>query len=288
MKVALAYVPALHKGYLNFFNTLEKERVEKIYIVGDDILTAHEELDYLNRKDRLRALPTDTVIRAVQTMVDIPVEIADREVLNSLSAKGLEVYVPREDISSFLVKTYVSDAQIHFVDIFLRWHKENVGEDKVPEAVRKVKPDVFQKEVIEKISDAASVSFDWWRQIGGALIKDGKVLFTTHNEHLPEEQLPNIIGDTRALFKKGIHINYVTTAHVEIALIAEAARRGIVTENAELYVTDFPCPYCARAIAKSGIKTLYFLKGYAVLDGDDFLKDAGVEVIHLLATEKNY
>ena len=103
----------------------------------------------------------------------------------------------------------------------------------------------------------------------------------TYNEHMPEAQLPNILGDARSLFKRGIHVNYVTSAHAEGAAIAGAARRGISTEGAELYVTDFPCPYCARIIAKSGVKKLYFLKGYAVLDGDDFLKEEGIEVIRV-------
>ncbi len=96
---------------------------------------------------------------------------------------------------------------------------------------------------------------------------------------MPDEQLPNIFGDTRALFSKGDRIEYVTSAHAEVGVLGEAARRGIATEGAELYVTDFPCPYCARLIAKSGIKKLYFLKGYAVLEGDVFLKEAGVELI---------
>jgi len=56
---------------------------------------------------------------------------------------------------------------------------------------------------------------------------------------------------------------------------------GISTDGADLYVTDFPCPYCARIIAKSGVGRLYFLRGYAVLEGDDFLTDAGIEVYRI-------
>ncbi len=122
---------------------------------------------------------------------------------------------------------------------------------------------------------------DWWRQVGAALVKNGKVLYVTHNEHKPEKEMPNILGDTRALFKRGVNIEYVTSAHAEVVAIAEAAKRGIATEGAELYVTDFPCPYCARLVASAGIKKLYFMKGYAVLKGDEYLKEAGVELIHV-------
>ena len=102
---------------------------------------------------------------------------------------------------------------------------------------------------------------------------------------MPEPELPNIEGDARGLYKKGINVNYVTSAHAELNAIGQAARSGISTEGAELYVTDFPCPYCARLIAKTGIKKLYFLAGYAVIDGDEFLKEEGVEIIHVAQKE---
>jgi dCMP deaminase len=46
-----------------------------------------------------------------------------------------------------------------------------------------------------------------------------------------------------------------------------------------MYVTDFPCPPCAKLIAAAGISRLYFREGYAVLDGQDVLDAAGVEVV---------
>jgi dCMP deaminase len=45
-----------------------------------------------------------------------------------------------------------------------------------------------------------------------------------------------------------------------------------------MYVTDFPCPPCAKLIAAAGVKRLYFREGYAVLDGESVLEAAGVEV----------
>ena len=37
--------------------------------------------------------------------------------------------------------------------------------------------------------------------------------------------------------------------HAEARLIAAAAREGRATAGAVLYVTDFPCPPCAKLIA---------------------------------------
>ena len=139
----------------------------------------------------------------------------------------------------------------------------------------------FVSTTFHQVLEEATKSADWWRSVGVALVKDGEVIALAHNEHMPHEQLPNIFSDTRALFKKGININYATTAHAEVGVIAVAAKQGTSTEGAELFLTDFPCPYCARLIVKAGIKKIYFLKGYAVLEGDEFLKGEGVEVVQV-------
>jgi dCMP deaminase len=92
------------------------------------------------------------------------------------------------------------------------------------------------------------------------------------------------VGDPRSNFNKGVHYEISTAAHAEARLIARAAREGIATEGAVLYVTDFPCPPCAKLIAAAGIAKLYSRRGYAVLDGNDVLEAAGVEIalVHLV------
>ena len=48
-----------------------------------------------------------------------------------------------------------------------------------------------------------------------------------------------------------------------------------------MYMTDFPCPPCAKLIAGAGVAKLYFREGYAVLDGRDVLEAAGVEIVQV-------
>ncbi len=67
--------------------------------------------------------------------------------------------------------------------------------------------------------------------------------------------------------------------HSEAGAIAEAARKGISLEGADLYVTTFPCPPCGKLIAYSGIKRVFYKNGYGVLDSERILKDKGVEII---------
>ena len=80
-----------------------------------------------------------------------------------------------------------------------------------------------------------------------------------------------------------MHLELSLATHAEARLIADAARGGRATQGASMYVTDFPCPPCAKLIAGAGIATLYFRKGYAVLDGEDVLRAAGVDLVDISA-----
>ncbi len=279
LNVAVAYIPVLHKGYLDFLRTLDAQNITQLLLIGDDILTSYEELDYINRKDRLRALPEEELVNSVRAVTKLQVSILRREHAKTLDIE--RIVTPQEDINRFVVEALFPAASVTYVSVFLRWNKDNVGEDKIPVPSAPTLLNLFDQTLWKDVLVESVKSADWWRQVGAALVKDGEVVLVTHNEHMPEEEQPNIDGDTRSLFKKGININYVTAAHAEVVAIGEAARRGIATQGAELYVTDFPCPYCARLIAKAGIKKVLYLKGYAVLEGDEFLKGEGVELVQV-------
>jgi len=278
--IAVCYIPVVHKGYLNFVRECEARQVTTLYLVDLEFLRPEEEFDYLVRKNSLHALSTEEIKQALEQYTTIPIVILNHETLGEMSKNTDSVVLPREDLSTFLLEKYLLGRTVEFVDVFLRWNRENIGETKEP-GVLAVNLSEFVTSTFHQIVEEATKSADWWRSVGAALVKDGKVVALAHNEHMPHEQLPNMYGDTRALFKKGVNINYVTAAHAEVGVIAEAARQGISPEGAELFLTDFPCPYCARLVAKAGIKKIYFLKGYAVLDGDEFLKGEGVELVQV-------
>lgn len=280
-RIAIVYVPVLHKGYVDFFDMLAAQGVSTLYLISDEVLASYEAFDYLNRKDRIRAVPVPLMRELLLSRATLAVELFDTTTARTIAESGAEIHMPREDISRHIAEIYFPNTNIVYHDVFVRRHTENVGEDKIPDIENSISSSQLQKKIFGRIHEEAEKSADWWRQVGAALVVANEIVFIAHNEHMPDEQLPNMIGDARSLFKKGIHINYVTSAHAEISVIAEAAKRGIPTDGAELYVTDFPCPYCARAIAKSGIKKVYFEKGYAVLDGDIFLKEEGVEVVQV-------
>lgn len=278
--IAICHIPVIHKGYLNFVRTTEAKGVTKLFLVDLEWLCPVEEFDYLVRKNSLHALTAVEIQVALEQYTKIPVVILNDETMDEIVASTDSVLMPKEDISTFLAEKYLAGRDIEYENVFLRWNRENIGETKEPDVVASDLPD-FVATTFHQVLEEATKSADWWRSVGAAVVKDGRLLALAHNEHMPHEQLPNFYGDTRALFKKGININYVTSAHAEVGVIAEVAKQGISPEGAELFVTDFPCPYCARLIAKSGIKKVYFLKGYAVLEGDEFLKGEGVELIQV-------
>ena len=278
--IAVCHIPVIHKGYLNFVRICEEKGVTTLYLVDLEFLQPEEEFDYLVRKNSLHALTASDIKVALEQYTKIPVVILKEDTIEGLKATDGSVLMPKEDVSTFIKEKYLDVREVEWVDVFLRWNRENIGETKEPNVMASELSD-FAGTVFHQVLEEATKSADWWRSVGAAVVKDGKLLALAHNEHMPHEQLPNIYGDTRALFKKGVNVNYVTAAHAEVGVIAEVARQGISPEGAELFVTDFPCPYCARLIAKAGIKKIYFLKGYAVLEGDEFLKGEGIELIQV-------
>jgi dCMP deaminase len=278
--IAVCHIPVIHKGYLDFIRTCEARGVMTLFLVDLAFLQPEDEFDYLVRKNSLHALSSLDIKHALEQYTNIPVVILDTTTIGDAQGGSDEILMPYEDISTFLAERYFAGRTIVYENVFLRWNRENLGETKEPDVAATDLP-AFVATTFYQVLEEATKSADWWRSVGAALVKDGEVVALAHNEHMPHEQLPNFFSDPRALFKKGININYATSAHAEVGVIAEAARKGISPEGSELFLTDFPCPYCARLIAKSGIKKIYFLKGYAVLEGDEFLKGEGVELIQV-------
>ena len=105
------------------------------------------------------------------------------------------------------------------------------------------------------------------------------MLDAAHNEHRPTEYSPYLNGDPRNDFSRGVHMELSTAIHAEALLVGRAARTGVALAGADLYVSTFPCPACARLVAEAGFRRCFFAGPYAVLDGDDVLRAAGVELI---------
>jgi dCMP deaminase len=203
------------------------------------------------------------------------------ETATRLARESPAITLPAEDISYQIVERFFPRCEVLYDSVFLRWDKSKTVQLLTPGARHHASlPDTIE-DLGQAAESAAARSIDWWRQVGAAIrFADGHIAAAT-NEHGPHRLGAYAAGDPRSNFFKGVHLEISTATHAEARLIAEAARSGIATEGAAMYVTDFPCPPCAKLIAAAGIAKLYFRSGYAVADGEDVLRAAGVELVQV-------
>jgi len=74
--------------------------------------------------------------------------------------------------------------------------------------------------------------------------------------------------------------------HAEQNAIAFAAKNGIATDGATIYVTWSPCVHCAKVITNAGIKKVFYKNTYdRSQDGIIFLNKNGIECRQLTESE---
>lgn len=281
MKIVIAYIPVMHRGYEKFLNETS-DNSECLFLVGNDIVSQFSELDYISRKDCVRAIRPETTMIMIKSLSILKdVKILDSRTVDILGKDNLKIIMPDEDISRLIAEKYFKKSHVYFKSVFLRWHSDNVEKkNKIPVS-RMMGVSSFNRKVMGIALEVGLKSWDWWRQVGAIIVKNKEIVLTACNTHMLHPQLPYSLGDPRSIFKRGINIGLSTSEHAEAILIAEAAKRGIPLENAEIYVTDFPCPPCAKMIARAGLKRCYFFKGYGVLDGEEILKKFNVEIVRI-------
>jgi dCMP deaminase len=272
-EVVLAYVPVLHEGYRRFLQRHAPDRA--LYLIGPELYA-----DYRPLAKDVRALPAADAAAAVAGWkIASSVAVLDVAGAEALAADAPSLILPAEDVSYQVVERYFPRAAVRYDPVFLRWDKSKTVQMLDPRPVASVAEDVLVAELEDAAQDAAARSIDWWRQVGAALrFADGTLQIAT-NVHHPHELAPYAAGDPRSNFTQGVELELSTATHAEAALIAQAARDGRATAGATIYVTDFPCPPCAKLIADAGIAKLYYRRGYAVLDGRDVLGAADVEIV---------
>lgn len=271
--IIISYIPALHRGYLDFF---KKYAGGVLYILGEEFA---KELPRMDRD--IRALAPNEVKTAVEALgIFTAVRVLTAAGINELRNASDQIVMPDEDLNRHFAETHLKNKEVLFVKTFLRWDKQiSTAEFEVPPE-RVISQDALDKELMGRASGEAEKSPDWWRQIGAILTDEKKnILLVAYNNSVLSEYALNAFGDPRSNFDAGERIDLVKTIHAEAALIARAAKRGLALEGAYLYVITFPCPVCAKSIATAGIKKLYYSKGYSLLDAEDVFRAYGIEIV---------
>ncbi len=291
------YLPVLHQGYINFFQGHAKDAY-RCLILDRTTLPA---LDHLRRD--MRALTATEAMAALAGWQTVSVQQGKMPRLFPLSVGApttLEylgfchrqsqnpIVMPEEDISHSIARQFFDGCQVIYDSTFLRWDMGRSQAEMAIETATTVTNDEAARRFMHIAETEAVRSADWWRQVGAVVVKDDDILLRAFNHHMPDELQPYYDGDPRADFDRGICIELSTAIHAEAALVAEAARLGIFSlADTDLFVSVFPCPPCARLIAAVGFKRLYFGGGYSILDGQEFLRSQGIEIIRVLMPRQN-
>jgi dCMP deaminase len=273
--VVLAYVPVLHEGYRRFLKRHGRGR--RLFLIGPEL-----HADYRPLAKDVRALDAADAARAIAGWeIAASVAVLDAAGAGALAAEdpAPSLILPAEDVSYRVVERHFPRAAVRYDPVFLRWDKTKTVQMLDPRPERTVGEGEAFADLARAAQDAAARSIDWWRQVGAALRFGDGTITAAANVHHPHELAPYAAGDPRSNFTQGVELELSTATHAEAGLIAAAAREGRATAGGEIYVTDFPCPPCAKLIAGAGIVRLYYRRGYAVLDGRDVLEAAGVEIV---------
>ncbi len=272
MKTLLMYMPVVHAGYLALICKLEPDM---ILIVSDEIADKYDK----RRKD-IRALRSAEIVRILRTLFP-----GQRVIINEFQGSNLPqeggIHMPVEDISENLLEDYMGNRKVIWESVFLRYDskKSMAPEEVVPDRTVS-RSDPFIAEMVSMLSEEAQKSPDIWRQVAAGVRKDGKVLSLCHNVHVPSDVVTYALGDPRSNAQKGIATNVSKAAHAEPVACFLAGVEGC--RDADLFVSTFPCPQCANFISFTGIKSLYFVEGYAMVNGIEDLRNADIEIVRVV------
>ena len=273
--VTVAYVPAIHEGYIRFL----KEHNNPLYIIGESVLKDLERQKPYYGRD-VRALDEGVVLPALRALNIVPsVTVLDQAAVEDLKEKGGEIVMPDEDISRDVGERYFAGEKVIYVNTFLRWNRKISDEEFIVPKGRVVSRNPDDQKIIQELEILAKKSSDWWRQIAAAAVTEGRVIAAAYNRHLPHDQNPNILGDPRSNYDYQEKPAGYTSLHAEADVVAQMAKAGKSLDGAAMYVTTFPCDACARLIIRAGVKKIYYKEGFSRLDSEELLRDAGVDIV---------
>ena len=118
-------------------------------------------------------------------------------------------------------------------------------------------------------------------KVGAVLVREGRVISTGYNGS--PSGTPHCIDMDCILDERG---KCIRTVHAELNCICFAAKYGIKTEGATMYITHSPCLDCAKAIINAGIKKVIYLEKY-YLDGLRLLVEAQVDTKYYITIPNN-
>jgi dCMP deaminase len=280
LKQILLYLPVIHSGYEALF--ARHPDTASVLVLGRGFRTEFPSLG----KD-IRALEPEQAARYLRSAhPGVPVQVVEPDNLDAAVA-GDPLVLPDEEIMRSLADSrgLGTGRKLIFDPTFLRWDRTWSRAQRPARFDGEVTADDLPRGLIARAQQLAGRSSDWWRQVGAIAVRGDDLLGYAWNQHHPTEYSPYIDGDPRDGFSRGVRADLSTALHAEAAIIARAAADGVSLRGADLYVTTFPCPACARLIAEAGLRRCFFAGPYSVLDGEDVLRAANIQVLWVTLPE---
>lgn len=281
MITVVLFLPVIHAGYESFLRSWAERGASELLILGRSITDAYPEL----RKD-IRALEPRRAVAYLNAVADLPLaRVIEADGLRSSlpSAAASLLVFPDEEISRRTVENFglASIAEVQYDATFLRWDRKWSQQGRQPGFDGCASSGDTETALGLLALSVGHRSSDWWRQVGAVAVLDGELVGEAHNEHLPHPYSPYMNGDPRNAFSRGVRTELSTALHAEASLISKCARIGQRLGGADLFVSTFPCPSCARLVAQAGFRRCFYSGGYSMLEGEEVLRAAGVELIYI-------
>lgn len=119
-------------------------------------------------------------------------------------------------------------------------------------------------------------------KVGATIVRDKRIIAGGYNG--------SISGGEHCL-DHGCYVidgHCVRTVHAEMNALLQCAKFGVATENAEIYVTHFPCLQCCKSIVQAGIRKVFYAKDYKNHEyAIQLFKQAGVKT-ELVPLDQQY
>lgn len=134
----------------------------------------------------------------------------------------------------------------------------------------------YDKAYLRMAQEWGKLSYCKRRQVGAIIVKERMIISDGYNG--TPSGFENICEDDEGYTKW-----YVL--HAEANAISKVAASTQSCEGATLYITLSPCRECSKLIHQSGIKRVVYQTAYKDGSGLEFLKKAGIELVHLAEIE---
>lgn len=123
----------------------------------------------------------------------------------------------------------------------------------------------------------ATNSYAVRHKVGALIVKDDHIISDGYNG------MPKGYDNCCEHEENGQLVTNKEVLHAEANAILKLAKFGVENgcAGATLYVTLSPCFDCAKLIIQSGIKRVVYRENYRNLEGIEFLKKSGIEVVKL-------